>query len=407
MVRTAPFFAVALVIALAFGGVLGSVVLASRHLPWPALSGPALQAARSVHGHAQVFGFATLFIMGVAYHALPRLSGVPLRMPRLARSTLYLQVGGVVSCGLSALGGAWHAGLAVAAALALSTGALAFACVVEDAIGTLPAGSPAPWLRAGSWWLVVAVMLDVGAAAGRCELQPAVWDAALYGFVSAWVFGMSMQFLPMLLARAPCSIPTPVFLAYQAAVGGLVSASALVPVLHPLRIVAAASLVAATLAVVADLNVLGAPNQRYDAASADGGASAFVRTAYAWLAVSLVCGPGWQAVAGLRGVAPPLLLTDFARHAFTLGFLTQMIVGVTSRLVPAFSGRELWHPRLRVAVFWLLNAGIAVRGLQAWVEGGGPWTLWPWVAVSAPLVLGALGIFTAAVVRTARPPRAA
>jgi hypothetical protein len=83
-----------------------------------------------------------------------------------------------------------------------------------------------------------------------------------------------------------------------------------------------------------------------------------------------------------------------------------MIVGVTSRLVPAFAGRPLWHGHTAGAVYGLLNAGVAVRGLQVLVDAGGPWSLWPWVAASGPLALAALALFTAAVVRAARPASA-
>lgn len=39
---------------------------------------------RPAHAHLQSFGFVTLMIQGVAYHALPRFRGVPFRRPRLA-----------------------------------------------------------------------------------------------------------------------------------------------------------------------------------------------------------------------------------------------------------------------------------------------------------------------------------
>ena len=34
---------------------------------------------RQIHGHTQILGFATLFLMGIAYHALPRILGVGAR----------------------------------------------------------------------------------------------------------------------------------------------------------------------------------------------------------------------------------------------------------------------------------------------------------------------------------------
>lgn len=395
VIRTVPFFAVALVIALGFGATLGSIVLASRHLPWPGLSASAYEAARMVHGHAQVFGFATLFVMGVAYHALPRLSGAALDRPRLAQSTLWLQSAGVLACGLAPLAGPWQRALVVASATALLTGAIAFTCVVERATRALERGSPAaPWLRAGTWWLVAATILDVSAIAGRHAFMP-VWDTALYGFVASWIFGMSMQFLPLLFGREVVPVRFALFAWYQLSVVFSVLATLALGAPHPLRSVAAASLALAALVVVVRLGVLGRPERR--------AGERFLLTAYVWLLAAVACGPGWRAVAGMTGGSAPLLAEDFARHAFTLGFLTQMIVGVTSRLVAVFSGRALWGDRARAATYWLLNAAVATRGLQVVVEGGGPWALWPWVSLSGPLALAALAVFTSALIRGTRP----
>lgn len=403
MIRTVPFFAVALVIALGFGATLGSIVLASRHLPWPGLSTCAYEAARVVHGHAQVFGFATLFVMGVAYHALPRLSGAALDRPRLAQSTLWLQSAGVLACGLAPLAGPWQRALAVASAAALLAGAIAFTCVVERATRALERGSPAaPWLRAGTWWLVTATILDVYATAGTHAFMP-VWDTALYGFVASWIFGMSTQFLPLLLGREVVPVRFALFAWYQLSVAGAVLAALALAAPHPLRSIAAASLALATLVVVVRLGVLSRPRRRAGLPTARGAGERFLLTAYGWLLASVACGPGWRAVAGMTGGSAPVLAEDFARHAFTLGFLTQMIVGVTSRLVPAFSGCALWSDGARTATYWLLNAAVATRGLQVVVEGGGPWALWPWVSVSGPLALAALAVFTNALIRTARP----
>jgi hypothetical protein len=358
-----------------------------------------------VHAHAQVFGFATLFVMGVAYHALPRMSGAALARVRLAHATLWLQTGGVVLLGLSTLAGTWQSPLALAAACLLLTGALAFARVVEGAAATLLPGAPAtPWLRAGAWWLVTAAILDVAAIAGASQLRPAVWDAALYGFIASWIFGMSMQFLPVLLHRNIAPLPVGFFLWYQASVAAMVIRA---PVIGT---AAGVSLAAAILAMVLRLGVFArrTPALRAGHPVPDGaGASRFVVTAYGWLVVSLVCGPTWRAMAETNGHFLPFLAEDFARHALTLGFLTQMIVGVTSRLVPMFSGRPLWDARGREATYWLLNAAVAARGMQVIVDRGGPWALWPWIAISGPLAVAALVAFTAAIMSSARPARPA
>lgn len=50
---------------------------------------------RPAHVHANLLGFVTMMIFGVAYHVLPRFSGRPLHSSRLAILHLYLANAGV------------------------------------------------------------------------------------------------------------------------------------------------------------------------------------------------------------------------------------------------------------------------------------------------------------------------
>ncbi|HEX6588350.1 MAG TPA: hypothetical protein VF039_04960, partial [Longimicrobiales bacterium] len=60
---------------LGVGVVLGVLMTA-----WPA----AIQY-RTAHMHANLLGFVSMMIFGVAYHVMPRFSGNPLRSPAEAR----------------------------------------------------------------------------------------------------------------------------------------------------------------------------------------------------------------------------------------------------------------------------------------------------------------------------------
>ena len=51
---------------------------------------------RQIHGHAQVLGFAALFLMGIAYHALPRILGIGGLRPSSARPAFWLMFSGVI-----------------------------------------------------------------------------------------------------------------------------------------------------------------------------------------------------------------------------------------------------------------------------------------------------------------------
>jgi hypothetical protein len=46
--------------------------------------------ARPIHLHMNLLGFVTLMIFGVAYHVLPRFTGIPMRSEKLMRGNLIL-----------------------------------------------------------------------------------------------------------------------------------------------------------------------------------------------------------------------------------------------------------------------------------------------------------------------------
>src|SRR5688500_15021111 len=50
---------------------------------------------RTAHLHANLLGFISMMIFGVAYHVLPRFSGRPLHAPRLAAAHLILANAGL------------------------------------------------------------------------------------------------------------------------------------------------------------------------------------------------------------------------------------------------------------------------------------------------------------------------
>lgn len=68
-----------------------------------------LMVIRPAHVHANLLGFVSMMIFGVAYHVIPRFSGSPLHRPRLA--DLHLVVANV---GLALLIGGWIARATVA-----------------------------------------------------------------------------------------------------------------------------------------------------------------------------------------------------------------------------------------------------------------------------------------------------
>ena len=87
----------------------------------------------------------------------------------------------------------------------------------------------------------------------------------------------------------------------------------------------------------------------------------FIRAAYTWLLFSMVMMPLFMVYGALTHQVFSHAYWGAHRHAFTVGFVSLMIVGVASRVVPILAGVDanrsssLWGP------FILLNVGCAVR----------------------------------------------
>jgi hypothetical protein len=62
---------------------------------WMAISPGQALAYRPAHMHANLLGFVSMMIFGVAYHVLPRFSGAPLRSSMMPRLHVLLANGGL------------------------------------------------------------------------------------------------------------------------------------------------------------------------------------------------------------------------------------------------------------------------------------------------------------------------
>lgn len=405
--RYVRFFAASLLFALTFGSTLGALTLATLTLPWNFLGGLSTDYTKLAHGYTQVFGFAALFIMGVAYHVIPRFKGASLSAPGVASASFWLQTGGVLAMALGMLAGPPVVGPAqLIGALVLLAAAVSFGWVIHH---SLAAGPPTPegferYLRAGCAWLVAATALAVVAAAQVDPLQPAVWEAALWGFAGSWILGMSLRIAPVFLGLTPLSQRTSgaLFAGYQLAVSAWVAVAAIDAwiSLPAARATAGIALSVMVGGFVLRLGILGSKENQTQVG--DRGYEKFLVVAYAWLLVALAFIPVWSAASAVTGNPMPALVLDFGRHAFTLGFLTQIIVGVAARLIPVFAGTPLWSTGWRDVTFYLLNAAVVTRGLELLVELAGLADLWPYISMSGLLGVGAFAAFTANVLMTVR-----
>jgi hypothetical protein len=127
----------------------------------------------------------------------------------------------------------------------------------------------------------------------------------------------------------------------------------------------------------------------------------FARTAYFWLVVGGLLLFGLRLAAALVPVSPAQqhAFGGASRHAFTVGFVSLMMIGVAWRILPIFSGAARPRPWLRPAVFGLLLTGNTIRVFGQVAAGlwGGGW--YGFMGISGWLELTAVILFGLDVLR--------
>jgi hypothetical protein len=381
-----PFFKAGILATLTAGAVWGAYLLVRISLAGSFTSVGLHQV--NAHGHAQIFGWVGLFVMGFAYQAFPRFKHAELAWPHLARASLWLMLVGLIGrsvCEPLATPGAPTAWAAVAAsALEVVAVGLCAAVVVATWRGSGKPLAVYDWyvLSALGWFVVQAVFETIYLAAtlsadGRelidlvATWQGALRDIQIHGFALLMILGVSQRIFHHFydLPAPGKKLAVVALLVINAAVLGEVLGLVLPhwggPVWRGVWYLSVLALTAAVVALVRDWHI-------FRAVPGADRSLKFLRAAYGWLLASLamlVLFPAYQ-YGLLPWLAPdspePLLRFSHAyygaaRHAVTVGFVSLMIVGVAARVVPTLNGLDLQRlPRLWLP-FVLLNFGCALR----------------------------------------------
>lgn len=419
----APLLRTALLLGAAGGFVLASVLSLSLALRLPL--GVWWLATAQAHGHMQLYGWAGLFVLGVAFHFLPRLRGAPLAWPRAVPWLLGALVAALVLRGISqpllAAQEAGGSGGAVSlwSVLLLASGvleALAIGCALALLGGTaLRRGAPSFRARPALWsvwpFLLCAVsslglaaltnLIDVveAAGAGSSGIVPPNGDAAnvllgLFGFLVPMALAMSARALPMYagLDAFPRRVLWPAAFTYWAglalallgALGGAgVSASTtLLSRLDGLGLAIMGGVLVTfislfgrlmsgrgklpqrvrALAPSSEQVARGYTRRVADERATFGPYVALIGSAYGWaLLAGLLLLLDGLAIALGASAVSPPVTLDAPRHSLAVGFIALLLAGVSARMIPGFSGGHIASPRLVVTLLWLGNAAALLR----------------------------------------------
>jgi hypothetical protein len=345
----------------------------------------------NAHGHAQIYGWVGLFVMGFAYQMFPKMWRSHLVKPRLAVLAFGLMVAGIVirTIGMTAHGlGAW------AIPAAMTGGALELAAIgvfVGQMIATFrnARATLTPsigFMLMAMLWLVAQCGLDVWhtwTTMTAATPEALVWYVATYqaplrdlqvhGLAMFMIFGVSLRILPAFL-RLPA---VPHRRAWWAL--GVLTLAVLCEVAIFLvyrfsgKHAIAALLMLPWLLLAIGAWMVAAPWKLWRRPPVVDPVSKFVRIAYGWLGVSLAMLLLMPVYQSISGIAFSHAYYGAIRHAITVGFISMMIVGVSAKIVPALAGLDarrlpaLWGP------FLLLNTGcflrVSLQTLTDWHHG--------------------------------------
>ncbi|MFI5197249.1 MAG: NnrS family protein [Thermoanaerobaculia bacterium] len=336
-------------------------------------SGTVLASHLQLHAHVQLLGFAGLLILGVALHALPRILGVPPPSRRVLFTVLVGVGGGALLRAIGQPLAPWAAGrfLSLLSGALELVGIFAFASWALPVLGARRASSDDPLslhVFLGTIWAVLAALLSGMQSlflAGHAEseipgsLVEPFYAVALYGLILSFVFGFASRMVPAFLGLPRPSGKSARPVAALQAAGVLLLAAAWIPGFLPAS--RGLTLVGTLLLVAAVLLFLAASRILLPFAKAPGALS--LRAPFAFLGLFAAISVA-ACVGELSGAAVHKFVWDGARHVFTIGFLTLLILGMSLRIVPAFTGRTLARPREARLALALVFAAAVVRALQ-------------------------------------------
>lgn len=369
----------------------------------------------NAHGHAQIFGWVGLFIMGFAYQAFPRLWHTRLAAPRLAAASFPVMVAGIAvsTVGLTAPLTGWGVAATVAGGALELAAIVTFVALIlttflrskarlEPYVGFVLAAL-AFFVAQGAFslWhsyktLVAPTMMDL-------VMQVMTWQGALrdlqvQGMALLMILGVSQRMLPALFevpALRPRRAWTALGILLAAIAGEIGFFQVYIKTGQPFW--AAMTLLPKLMLAIGCVMVAWPWKLWRPLRTADGGperSAKFIRAAWGWLAISLammLLTPVYQAASGM---AFSHAYSGAIRHAITVGFISLMIMGYAAKVAPTLAGVDgrtltaLWLP------FLLVNTGCFLRVSLQTLTDWSP-AFYPVIGVSGVLELTGMAIWGA------------
>ncbi|MHC4183100.1 MAG: DUF542 domain-containing protein, partial [Planctomycetota bacterium] len=382
------FIKTAIVIALTTGCVYGAIMLfyMGIHHSLYAVSKVLIET----HGHTQIFGWCGLFIMGVSYFVIPRFYAVKLYSGRLANLSFFSMVVGILLVflfrTLLPLSNSPFFKLLIIAGCLLEVLAILIFLVV--AFKTILAAEKQEletyegFLISGYLWFLVQALVLTGGTVYMLRAGETVLPHILIyplrhiqvmGFITLVIFGVMSRTLPAFLGLR---IPNPkmnllIMLGLNFSVILRATSQPLmayfVDVNPPVYYIFSFLFFTSgclefvfILLFLYNLNILTKPEVDFSGMEIEKSYEKFVWAGILWLifaeAAMLIF-----TFSEAAGTPVSHALIGAYRHAVTVGFISMLIFGYASRIIPISQGIKLHSYTLLTKIFILINVGCAIR----------------------------------------------
>ncbi|KKN11698.1 hypothetical protein LCGC14_1023880 [marine sediment metagenome] len=372
----ARFVKTAILITLTVGVTFGAAILTYIGAKGSFQSAIAFHPIVQAHGHAQLFGWVGLCIIGFAYYIVPRIKNTELKHRELTTTSYWLMVTGIVirifaqpyanemtNILLPISGMFEFAGVITFAYIIFST---VFSSKEEIAIYD-------KFIKVGVLWFVVCSLINFFMDVymfftNSHEIPRAFYSPFVHmfilGFVFMFIFAVNIRtvyaFLDVKKPR-PTAVNTTFwllnliipfyfitnFLSYQ------------FPFLLKASYFTIYVVAFSILTFVYGIRIFERSTRELDDVVMDRSYAKTIRAAYVWLIIGVLI-LGAKPFLGAFSEAQ-YLFHGAANHALAVGFVTMMIIGYASKMVPTFRGVNMYSVRLSDMTFILINLGCFLR----------------------------------------------
>ncbi|MCR4289841.1 MAG: DUF542 domain-containing protein [Candidatus Scalindua sp.] len=383
------FIKTAIVIALSTGCVYGAFMLFYMGIQHSLYSVP--KVLIETHGHTQIFGWCGLFIMGVSYFVLPRFYAVRIYSGKLANLSFYFMVAGISLVftyrTLLPLNSHYFFKILILSGCLLEVLAVLMFLIV--AVKTVLSAEKQEletyetFLFSGYLWFLIATVAHAGIIyymlnAGETLIPHAtiypLRHIQVMGFITLVIFGVVSRTLPAFLGLKTPNAKVNLLIMFMLNASVLVRAVSQplmvyyadfnLPyyyVFNTLYFTSGCVEFLSILLFLYNLNILSKPEVDFSGMEIEKSYEKFVWAGILWLIVAEIAMMVFTVQESFIGVPVSHALIGAYRHAVTVGFITMMIFGFASRIIPISQGIKLHSYSSLTITFILINVGSTLR----------------------------------------------